>query len=349
MAGAQVQELYAGIAGEHVQAMTSKGIVAVSARRDHQVRRRTRQRGGPRAGHSAGARTAACHPAGVHGRQEHGDPRSHRHERHAARDGDVPRDHRQLAGDQPAQESWSGRATRCATSSSSRWPAHLPCSPRTRRSWGWRWSRWAPARPTSRCSTRGRSAISGTIPFGGNNVTSDIVHGLGVTQADAERLKERYGCAYEPLVDPPGHDPAAEYGGPGRPADSARAAGAHHPPADGRDLRPRAARHRRGGIRRPAERGHRAHRRRGGACRARASWPPRCSAPACAWDPSARTSADSRTRSKRRGSPQWSASLSSARTRMALGATTSAKRLSVSGAGMEKWVAKLKFWLQDFF
>jgi cell division protein FtsA len=42
----------------------------------------------------------------------------------------------------------------------------------------------------------------GTVAFGGNNVTSDIVHGLGVTQADAERLKERYGCAYEPLVDP---------------------------------------------------------------------------------------------------------------------------------------------------
>src|SRR2546421_7346537 len=42
----------------------------------------------------------------------------------------------------------------------------------------------------------------GTIAFGGNNVTSDIVHGLGVTQADAERLKERFGCAYEPLVNP---------------------------------------------------------------------------------------------------------------------------------------------------
>src|SRR5512141_1924106 len=42
----------------------------------------------------------------------------------------------------------------------------------------------------------------GTIAFGGNNVTSDIVHGLGVTQADAERLKERHGCAYEQLVDP---------------------------------------------------------------------------------------------------------------------------------------------------
>jgi cell division protein FtsA len=42
----------------------------------------------------------------------------------------------------------------------------------------------------------------GTINFGGNNVTSDIVHGLGVTQTDAEKLKERYGSAYEPLVKP---------------------------------------------------------------------------------------------------------------------------------------------------
>ena len=40
-----------------------------------------------------------------------------------------------------------------------------------------------------------------TLAFGGNNVTSDIVHGIGVTQSDAERLKERYGCAYEPMVD----------------------------------------------------------------------------------------------------------------------------------------------------
>src|SRR5688500_3646627 len=41
-----------------------------------------------------------------------------------------------------------------------------------------------------------------TVAFGGNNVTSDIVHGIGVTQSDAERLKERYGCAYEPMVNP---------------------------------------------------------------------------------------------------------------------------------------------------
>jgi cell division protein FtsA len=41
-----------------------------------------------------------------------------------------------------------------------------------------------------------------TIGFGGNAVTNDIVQGIGVTQSDAERLKERFGCAYEPMVDP---------------------------------------------------------------------------------------------------------------------------------------------------
>jgi cell division protein FtsA len=41
----------------------------------------------------------------------------------------------------------------------------------------------------------------GTVNYGGNNVTSDIVHGLGVTQIDAERLKDAYGCAFEPMAD----------------------------------------------------------------------------------------------------------------------------------------------------
>ena len=41
-----------------------------------------------------------------------------------------------------------------------------------------------------------------TVSYGGSNVTSDLVQGIGVTQADAERLKERYGCAYEPMVSP---------------------------------------------------------------------------------------------------------------------------------------------------
>src|SRR5256884_8227937 len=37
--------------------------------------------------------------------------------------------------------------------------------------------------------------------YGGSHVTQDLVQGLGVTQADAERLKERHGVAYGPLVD----------------------------------------------------------------------------------------------------------------------------------------------------
>ena len=39
-------------------------------------------------------------------------------------------------------------------------------------------------------------------PYAGARVTSDVVQGLQVTQADAERLKEKFGVAYEPLVDP---------------------------------------------------------------------------------------------------------------------------------------------------
>lgn len=42
----------------------------------------------------------------------------------------------------------------------------------------------------------------GTFGFAGAHITSDIAQGLSVTQSDAERLKERYGLAFEPLVDP---------------------------------------------------------------------------------------------------------------------------------------------------
>jgi cell division protein FtsA len=41
-----------------------------------------------------------------------------------------------------------------------------------------------------------------SLPYAGSHVTSDIVQGLSVTQADAERLKEKWGTAYTPLVDP---------------------------------------------------------------------------------------------------------------------------------------------------
>jgi cell division protein FtsA len=39
-----------------------------------------------------------------------------------------------------------------------------------------------------------------SLMFAGQHVTNDIVHGLQVTQQEAERLKHRHGAAYEPLV-----------------------------------------------------------------------------------------------------------------------------------------------------
>jgi cell division protein FtsA len=46
----------------------------------------------------------------------------------------------------------------------------------------------------------GKIRHTASVRFAGGHVTGDIVHGLQVTQHDAERLKERYGAAYEPLV-----------------------------------------------------------------------------------------------------------------------------------------------------
>lgn len=40
----------------------------------------------------------------------------------------------------------------------------------------------------------------GSLMFAGSHVTNDIVHGLQVTQVEAERLKHRFGAAFEPLV-----------------------------------------------------------------------------------------------------------------------------------------------------
>jgi cell division protein FtsA len=46
----------------------------------------------------------------------------------------------------------------------------------------------------------GKIRHTGSLLMAGGHVTGDIVHGLQVTQHDAERLKERFGAAFEPLV-----------------------------------------------------------------------------------------------------------------------------------------------------
>lgn len=60
----------------------------------------------------------------------------------------------------------------------------------------------------------GRIRHTGSLLCAGGHVTSDIVHGLQVTQQDAERLKEQAGCAWEPMV--PDHELVELPGTPGQ-------------------------------------------------------------------------------------------------------------------------------------
>ncbi len=46
----------------------------------------------------------------------------------------------------------------------------------------------------------GRLRYTASLRFAGSHLTSDLVHGLQVTQAEAERIKERWGAAFESQV-----------------------------------------------------------------------------------------------------------------------------------------------------
>lgn len=62
----------------------------------------------------------------------------------------------------------------------------------------------------------GKLRHTASLRFAGGHVTADLVHGLQVTQAEAERLKVEYGAAYEPLV---AENEVVELpAGPGQPA-----------------------------------------------------------------------------------------------------------------------------------
>ncbi len=65
----------------------------------------------------------------------------------------------------------------------------------------------------------GKPRYVDSLPYAGARITSDLVQGLSVTQADAERIKERWGVAYTPMVNP---DEMIEL--PGTPGQGARGA-----------------------------------------------------------------------------------------------------------------------------
>src|SRR5213075_182273 len=201
MAGAQINEVYAGIAGEHVQAMTSKGIVAVSGDeinksdvdRANEVARaqaipteRELLHAIPQE-YSVDKNTGIRDPIGMAGTRLET-------EMYLVTIGSSPavnlRKSVERAGYAVRELVLEPLASALATLTEDE------------KELGVALVEMGAGTTDLALFHEGKIRHLGTIAFGGNNVTNDIVHGLGVTQGDAERLKERYGCAYEPLVDP---------------------------------------------------------------------------------------------------------------------------------------------------
>src|SRR5882672_6012475 len=201
MAGAQITDVYAGIAGEHVRAMTSKGIVAVShdeinksdVDRANEVARaqaipqdRELLHAIPQE-YTVDKNTGIRDPIGMTGMRLET-------EMYLVTIGSSPainlRKSVERAGYKVRELVLEPLASALATLTEDE------------KELGVALVEMGAGTTDLAVFHEGKIRHLGTIAFGGNNVTSDIVHGLGVTQADAERLKERYGCAYEPLVNP---------------------------------------------------------------------------------------------------------------------------------------------------
>jgi cell division protein FtsA len=201
MAGAQITEVYAGIAGEHVQAMTSKGIVAVSndeiaksdVDRANEVARaqaipqdRELLHAIPQE-YTVDKDTGIRDPIGMSGTRLET-------EMYLVTIGSSPainlRKSVERAGYKVRELVLEPLASALAVLTEDE------------KELGVALVEMGAGTTDLAIFHEGKIRHLGTVNFGGNNVTSDIVHGLGVTQADAERLKERHGCAYEALVDP---------------------------------------------------------------------------------------------------------------------------------------------------
>lgn len=201
MAGAQISEVYCGIAGEHVQAMTSKGIVAVS---NDEIARSDVDRA------NEVARAQAIPPD-----REllHAIPQEYSVDRDTGIRDPVGMSGTRLEtemylvtiGSSPAvnlRKSVERAGYRTRELVLEPLASALAVLTEDEKELGVALVEMGAGTTDLALFHEGKIRHLGTLAFGGNNVTSDIVHGLGVTQADAERLKERHGCAYEALVDP---------------------------------------------------------------------------------------------------------------------------------------------------
>ncbi|HEX4469009.1 MAG TPA: cell division protein FtsA [Gemmatimonadaceae bacterium] len=201
MAGTQVQELYAGIAGEHVQAMTSKGIVAVSG---DEINKQDIDRANE---------VARAQAIPTDRELLHAIPQEYTVDRNTGIRDPIGMIGTRLEtemylvtiGSSPAlnlRKSVERAGYRVRELVLEPLASALAVLTEDEKELGVALVEMGAGTTDLALFHEGKIRHLGTVAFGGNNVTSDIVHGLGVTQADAERLKERFGCAYEPLVDP---------------------------------------------------------------------------------------------------------------------------------------------------
>jgi len=201
MAGANIVEVYAGIAGEHVQAMTSKGIVAVS---NDEIAKSDVDR----------ANEVARAQAIPQDRELlHAIPQEYTVDRDTGIRDPIGMSGTRLETEMYLVTIGSSPATnlRKSVERAGYKVRQLVLEPlasalavltEDEKELGVALVEMGAGTTDLAIFHEGKIRHLGTHNFGGNAVTNDIVHGLGVTQADAERLKERHGCAYEALVDP---------------------------------------------------------------------------------------------------------------------------------------------------
>jgi cell division protein FtsA len=199
MAGAEIATVYAGIAGEHVQAMTSKGIVAVSG--DEIVKTDVERAN----------EVARAQPIPQDRELLHAIPQEYTVDKNQGIRDPVGMIGMRLEVEMYLVTIGSSPATnlRRSVERAGYQVRELVLEPLAsalsaltddEKELGVALVEMGAGTTDLAIFHEGKIRHLGTIAYGGSNVTSDIVHGLGVTQADAERLKERYGCAYEPLV-----------------------------------------------------------------------------------------------------------------------------------------------------
>ena len=201
MAGVQVEAVYAGIAGEHVQAMTSQGIVAVSA---DEITRADVDRANA---------VARAQQIGQDRELLHAIPQEYTVDKNQGIRDPIGMIGMRLEtemylvtiGSSPAmnlRKSVERAGYKVKELVLEPLASALAVLTEDEKELGVALVEMGAGTTDLAIFHEGKIRHLGTLNFGGNNVTSDIVHGLSLTQADAELLKERHGCAYEPLVDP---------------------------------------------------------------------------------------------------------------------------------------------------